>query len=89
MPFTGMERYSSIQTETRERQSFFSNPDGTTMETHSPQPVDHDELLIQASHEDDEDDDGQDQLAGGQCDVAAKQGGSVAGQDGDIEDLYE
>jgi len=57
--------------------------------THTPDPVDHLDLLVQLHHEDDKEDDGEDHLADGNSRVASIQRRSIADEDDETEYLGE
>lgn len=57
--------------------------------THSPDPVDHLDLLVQFHHEDAEEDDGKYHLADGHGGVSSIRRRSVADDDDETEDLFK
>lgn len=55
--------------------------------THTPDPVDHQELLVQLQHVDDKEDGAKDHLTDGHGSVASIQRGSITDEDYQAEDL--
>lgn len=60
---------------------------GLVSRTHTPEPVDHCELLVQLHHEDDKEDYGEHHLTDGCGGVASWVRYSVADEDDETEDL--
>lgn len=57
--------------------------------THTPEPVDHSDLLVHFHHEDGKEDHGEDHLTDGDTRVSAAQRRSVADDDDETDELKE